>query len=422
MIHYFYSIVNVGVTPDMLFSEKRKIRTLNALAFVTFILSFIHAFVVYKLHGPVANFGEAFVPLIFPLCCLFVFWLHHKKHYVFVRYYFIVTSSVSILLFSLIFGYTGIEYSLFVLTVLSFLLFEQRISILICGLVSLICFVLAAFKFDIYSLNLTNSLKDLYLPNIIVVFILLSVITYIFKKEFFDYQQLLEKNNLLLHETNAELQAKKEELMHAVNGKEFLFKEIHHRVKNNLATVCSLINLESYNYNNTEIKGVLDTIRNRISTIALIHDHLYKSNDSENIVLDSYLSGLLESLYYGLGLQTKRVFIEKQLLPLTVSIDKAQNIGMLVCELVSNSVKYAFSEQQDGIIHVEVSKNADATAFLLTVKDDGKGFSKHFDWQNTDSLGYQIIHALCENLEAELQVTENMPTGAKVTIKLKSLI
>lgn len=417
MIGFWYHITNIGVSSTMIFTEKRKIRTLNALALISLVLSILHGALLYSYLLPQAGIRKLIIPALFPFGFSIVFLLHRYRQFVFARYYFITFSALLILVFSLKFGYTGIEYCLLPLLVLSFLFFEKALSLTYSVITIALCFLFAMrqneFNANFYQFREMN---DLYLPYMLAVFILLSVITYLFRKEFLDYQKLLEESNNSLSQKNMLLEEKENALTSALSDKEFLMKEIHHRVKNNLATVCGLINLESYNYSSPEIKQILETIRSRISTIGLIHENLYRSSDMQSINLEVYLDGLIQSLYYGLGLQTKNIFIEKKLIPLLINSDKAQNIGMLVCELISNSVKYAFDNQDNGQISIEVERLPNK-GFTLNISDNGKGFDPNFDWKNTDSLGYQIIDALCQNLDAELSISDNQPHGARVSIR-----
>lgn len=179
---------------------------------------------------------------------------------------------------------------------------------------------------------------------------------------------------------------KTKELSSSLNEKEILLKEIHHRVKNNLAITINLIKIEKSKISNEETKNSLSNIQERVFVMELLHRKLYESKDLSSISFDKYVSELCEDLNTSYS-KNKDIKITTHVENIDISIDYALPLGLIITELVTNSFKYAF--KNDGLIEVIFEKRKDY--YSLVVRDNGRGLHNNIDINNTKSLGLQIV-------------------------------
>ena len=218
----------------------------------------------------------------------------------------------------------------------------------------------------------------------------------------------------------------------------FRKQEIHHRIKNNLQVISSLLDLQADQFNNREcIKDseVLEAFResqNRVISMALIHEELYKGGELDTLDLSSYLEKLTENLFLTYRLGNTDISLKTDLEEnLFFDMDNAVPLGIIVNELVTNSLKHAFTDRDNGEISIklcrentgecrndiEESKNEEckSASFILTVSDNGVGIPENLDFENLDSLGFQLIFSLVEQLDGEIELKRN--NGTEFTIK-----
>lgn len=197
--------------------------------------------------------------------------------------------------------------------------------------------------------------------------------------------------------------------------KEVMLREIHHRVKNNLAIVISLLNLQEQKHPNMDLRRIMKDIELRIRSMALIHEHLYHSENLDRIPLASYLhdlSTIIMSTFSG-----RRIRIESHLEPIDVTIETALPIGLITNELLTNAFKYAFPGRDDGTIHIDLKKSSENEC-LLIVRDDGSGLPPDFSLQHQNSLGMFIIRILVEQVDGTVEFTSDK--GAVFSIRFNS--
>jgi two-component sensor histidine kinase len=195
-----------------------------------------------------------------------------------------------------------------------------------------------------------------------------------------------------------------EKLNATVSEKEFLIKEIHHRVKNNLQIISSLLNLQADNINDRTIKEKYTESIGRIKSIAIIHELLYRSKNLSQIKIREYLEELVSYISdtYNLGKRVKvdlRVNVHQPI----INLDKAIPCGIIINELMSNSFKYAFDGDTSGVIHVELKQN-ETDEYILSVSDNGKGLPHGLDVITTPTLGLQLVNSLVGQLAGELEI------------------
>jgi PAS domain S-box-containing protein len=201
----------------------------------------------------------------------------------------------------------------------------------------------------------------------------------------------------------------------ALAEKELLLKEIHHRVKNNLMVISSLLSLQSTYIKDKEALGLFKESQNRARSMAMIHEYLYNSDDLKRINFGDYISKLAHELYHAYVSDPGRIDLQLNLEPLKVDINTAIPLGLIVNELLSNALKYAFADDLDGIIWVEFHK--ENSVFELIVGDDGIGFPDELNFKNTESLGLQVVNTLTNQIDGVITMEVN--NGTIFTVKFQ---
>jgi len=208
--------------------------------------------------------------------------------------------------------------------------------------------------------------------------------------------------------------AAEEKILSALREKEVLLKEIHHRVKNNLQVVASLLGLQARSATDEKMRRMLLESQNRVHTMALLHECLYQSHNLSKIDFPDYIRQLVSHLYHSYEIQTGRVRLETELEQLYLDLDAAVACGLIINELVSNSLKYAFPDGREGVIRIELTADANHAAQLI-VADNGVGHSSHFDLANAKTLGLRLIRTLTEQLGGTIELRANDGIEARLT-------
>ncbi|MEH1827062.1 MAG: PAS domain S-box protein [Nostoc sp.] len=199
----------------------------------------------------------------------------------------------------------------------------------------------------------------------------------------------------------------------ALAEKEVLLKEVHHRVKNNLQIVSSLLQLQSQTLKDPEVIKVLRESQNRIESISLIHKNLYTSANIGQIDVADYIHNLAASLLISYQIWPNKIALETDIDPLSLNVDQAIACGLVINELISNALKHAFPDQQVGTISIAL-RNA-GNNIEMTIRDNGIGLPDNLDWRNTDSLGLSLVHDLVtEQLEGDITLERNHGTVFKI--------
>ena len=184
-----------------------------------------------------------------------------------------------------------------------------------------------------------------------------------------------------------------EALRTALREKEVLLREVHHRVKNNMQVVSSLINLQARDIPDPRVQAAFREARNRIRTMAFIHEKLYQSGDLARIAMSEYLAGLTGHLQSSIPPRPDRIRLGVAAEGVSLDIGTAIPVGLIVNELVSNALKHAFPEGREGSITVYLA-DAGSRGYRLSVKDDGVGLPEGVDPDHTETLGLQIVRML----------------------------
>ncbi|MEI7663765.1 MAG: PAS domain S-box protein, partial [Bacteroidota bacterium] len=196
--------------------------------------------------------------------------------------------------------------------------------------------------------------------------------------------------------------------------KEVLLREIHHRVKNNLAIVISLLNFQLRNTTNDEITRMIIDIQTRIRSMALIHEHLYRSENLDRVRLESYIESL--SFMILTTFSGHSVKLETHLDPVDVNIESALPIGLIVNELLTNAFKYAFPDDSEGLITIRLEA-AGNNLCRLVVEDDGIGLPTTSRMDSEKSLGLYIVGLLVEQLEGKIEIVREKGTSFRILFR-----
>lgn len=206
-------------------------------------------------------------------------------------------------------------------------------------------------------------------------------------------------------------------LKNSLKEKEMLLKEIHHRVKNNLMIISSLLSLQSDYIKDIASKNIFIESQNRARSMALIHEKLYQSTDLKSINFGDYIKKLTRELFYTYRVGDARVELIYNIEDLNLDINTAIPLGLIANELITNSLKYAFLDGTDGIVRIEFKKEDHNYVFII--KDNGVGLPEGFDYKKSDSLGLQLVNNLSEQIDAVIEL--NTDDGTEFKIKFKEI-
>lgn len=207
-----------------------------------------------------------------------------------------------------------------------------------------------------------------------------------------------------------------EQIEESLEEKEVLLKEIHHRVKNNLQIIYSLLNLQTDYVEGEESLNVLKESQNRVKSMAMVHERLYQSPNLKYINFKEYVENLITDLFYSYGIERGNIKTQLNLEDIKIDIDTAIPCGLIINELVTNSLKYAFPKGK-GILIVEMVQVSDY--IKLVVADNGIGLPVDIDLENTETLGLKMVNNLVHQLDGILELKRT--NGTEFTIKCKKL-
>jgi PAS domain S-box-containing protein len=212
---------------------------------------------------------------------------------------------------------------------------------------------------------------------------------------------------VLVHE-NITAQIKAEQkLEESLKEKVVLLKEIHHRVKNNLQIISSLLNLQSQYASDSTTRDILQDCRHRVLSMALVHERLYKYNDLSRINFKEYIKDLSKHLTQSYQYNQKNVEFHLSMDDILLDVDYAITLGLCLTELISNAYKHAFPYEQSG--KVEVILKQEENKVVLSVRDNGIGIPKEFHPEESQSLGMQLINSLVGQVEGEIKIANTSP-------------
>jgi PAS domain S-box-containing protein len=205
-----------------------------------------------------------------------------------------------------------------------------------------------------------------------------------------------------------------EKIKASLKEKELLLKEIHHRVKNNLYVVSSLLEIQASSIADPKISKFFEESQNRIYSMALIHEKLYRSHNLAIINFSDYLEDLVSNVFASYNVNAAQIHLELNIEEIFLNIETATPCGLIVNELVSNTMKHAFPDDKEGIVSVECYQETNDELIHLIIRDNGIGFPDNLDFRKTDSMGFQVVCTLIEQLEGSIELERSHGTNFHV--------
>jgi PAS domain S-box-containing protein len=199
----------------------------------------------------------------------------------------------------------------------------------------------------------------------------------------------------------------------SLEEKEILLREIHHRVKNNMQVIISLLNLQGRNISDPVALEMLRDSQRRIHSMALVHEKLYQSKDFSRINVASYVQGLVAHVFHSYQADSSRIAFEPEIEDISLDINTMIPCGLIINELVSNALKHAFPQGTSGRVRVSLKK-AKNGKYELTVADDGAGLPKGFDFEKAETLGLQLVVMLVDQLDGTLTRLKGKGTAFRI--------
>jgi PAS domain S-box-containing protein len=199
----------------------------------------------------------------------------------------------------------------------------------------------------------------------------------------------------------------------ALKEKEVLLKEVHHRVKNNLQVISSILNLQTSYVKDKETANILKECQNRIKTMAYIHESLYQTKDFSQINFTEYITNLVKNLFYSYDANQQKIRAIFDIDTIFLNLDTSIPCGLIVNELVSNALKYAFTENSEGAVKIEIKHTKD-NKIKMIVADNGKSIPENIDFRNTETLGLQLVTILAEQINGTIALKRTKGTTFEI--------
>ncbi len=371
----------------------------------------IFIFLYLQIH--VLVIANTLVALLF----LFFVYLNKKKYFKFSRTAIILTTNIGVLFFSFYLGYeSGIYLYLFLSPLLIYLLFDfnEKKYIFSFLLLYLITFLLIYFiqktPFTISEKLSPSSIKFIYSFNFCSAFVLcFGLITY-FANNNDKYIINLIKHQQVLEE-EVDLRNKSEDLLRkSLNERGVLLSEVHHRVKNNLAIISALINMQIGSLKDEKDKDIFEETKNRIYAMALIHNLLYQNKSFAKIDFVQYVDKFCVNIVKSYRSETI-IVIDQQVEAVEIDIETATSLALIFNELITNSIKHAFKNMEKGQITIGLENNENKF-YKFWVNDNGVGIDEKTLGSNT--MGMEIVKSLVEQIDGKMEYSNN--NGSHFTI------
>lgn len=240
------------------------------------------------------------------------------------------------------------------------------------------------------------------------------IIRDVFLNPIFDENNNVSEVSGIAHDITEKTIAE-EQLKESLKEKEILLKEVHHRVKNNLQVISSILNLQSSYVKEESTLNILKESQNRIKSMAFIHESLYQTNDFSQINFSEYVISLSQNLVHSYEVFDNFVNLKLQVKDVSLNLDQSIPCGLLINELISNALKYAFPNNKKGTITIALAEKDNKV--YLNVKDNGVGLPNNIDYRDTDSLGLQLVMTLTEQLDGTIELDNTKGANYSITFK-----
>lgn len=225
-------------------------------------------------------------------------------------------------------------------------------------------------------------------------------------------EEQVNQKTKALEKANAKLQSINKELRTSLEEKEVLLREVHHRVKNNMQVIMSLMNLQKPMYRNEFDLRLIDKSIHRIQAMAMAHEQLYRTNDFTQINLQAYLRGMVDEIVRNKTAVGDNFDVDVESQEIHMDIEIAIPIGLIIHELADNAIEHAYPEGGGGEIRISAVRNGDA--YTITVSDKGRGLPKDIDIEKATSLGFMLVQTLTSQIEGKLTLQRQEGTTVQL--------
>ncbi|MBT3208728.1 MAG: response regulator [Bacteroidetes bacterium] len=227
-----------------------------------------------------------------------------------------------------------------------------------------------------------------------------------------------EENNAQLLQEMEIRKTTEKKLRQTIYEKKILFKELHHRVKNNMQIISSILNLQLNTIDDPLMAKLFEESQDRIKSMSLVHENIYKTKNVDKINFKEYVKTLITNLFHSYTMNSS-VSFNNDIEDIFLSIDLGVPCGLIINEIVSNSMKYAFANKPDGIVYISLKKLKNKNLELI-ISDNGIGVSNDLNIEESETLGLQIVSALVSQIDGEIEIDNS--NGTKFTIIFKDKI
>ncbi|MCP4537649.1 MAG: PAS domain S-box protein [Chloroflexi bacterium] len=222
---------------------------------------------------------------------------------------------------------------------------------------------------------------------------------------------------VVLTEDATQRERAEEQIKASLREKDVLLREIHHRVKNNLQIIHSLLDLQSDYIQDEQALEVFRESQQRVRAMALVHERLYQSKDLAKVDLAEYIQNLSNDLFLSYGTDAANITLETNVSEIVLDIDMAIPCGLIISELVSNAMKHAFPNGRKGKISIDFHPVGDDDGLTLVIQDDGVGFRQDWNPENLKSFGLRLVSMLIRQLKGEMEIDQSNGTLFEITLR-----
>jgi PAS domain S-box-containing protein len=238
----------------------------------------------------------------------------------------------------------------------------------------------------------------------------------IFLNPIFENQKVVEVSGIAHNITEKKHVQQRMEL--SLKEKEVLLKEVHHRVKNNMQVISSILNLQSSYVSDEYALTLLKESQNRIKTMAYIHESLYQNKSFTSVNFSEYVHTLVNNIVQSYSASSEKIKLNLNVDKVTLSLDSSIPAGLIINELITNSIKHAFPGSRQGMITFNLS--CENNLVFLELKDNGVGFAEGVDFENSHSLGLQLVNTLIEQIDGKFKFKSQKNEGTEVLVTFKT--
>lgn len=403
---FFNRIFSIGVNSmrDEEFNERLKILNIFTWTCIFFCTPY------YTLMFIQGNYAIGFLFVLIQLSYSISIWLNKYEYYSFSKILILITTNYGVLSLNFTFGYDSGFYLYYFTTpliVYSFFNFRQFGQTFIGLTLYISSYFIAEFadsrNVEPWIIVEPEMLSLLYNINVVLAFTFLIVLASSFSKFHYDASQKITRKK-------TELEQNKKELEKLLKEKNTLLSETHHRVKNNLAVISGMFDLQMMHEKDPAIKSIYTISKNRIKSMSLIHESLYNQSSLSSIDFKKYIESLIKELQNSLQTNSYVTF-QVDVDNVFLDLSKAIPCGLIINEVITNSFKHAFAEIEQPEISVKMTFT---DCYILTIRDNGIGYDEKI-FKNKDSLGMSLIEALTKQLNGTYSFEKEQGTVFNLT-------